>query len=231
MRMGVTLLLGVEAGAILDHQALGIDQPDAPARFGLAGALRHHGGRRQIGDAGRRFAGAEEQDGLILEFAAGHAQRREQAGERDRRRALDVVVEGRNLVAIFVQQMERRVVGEVLELDQHAREHLPRGGDELVDEVVIGLAGEPLLADADVIGVLEEGFVVGADVEHHRQAELGVNAGAGRVERQLADRNAHAVGAEIAEAEDAFAVGDDDQLRRHRASCAAPKRCGPCRWR
>ena len=139
MRMRVTQLLGVEAGAVLDHQALGIDQPDAAARFGFAGALRLHGGDGEIGDAGRRFAGTEEQHGLILELAAGHAQRREQAGKRHRRGALDVVVEGRDLVAIFLQQMKRRVIGEVLELDQHAGEHLPRGGDELVDEVVIGL--------------------------------------------------------------------------------------------
>ena len=39
-----------------------------------------------------------------------------------------------------------------------------------------------------------------------------MDAGAGRVERELADRNAHAVGAEIAEAEDALAVGDDDEF-------------------
>ena len=39
---------------------------------------------------------------------------------------------------------------------------------------------------------------------------LGIDAGAGGVERQLADRDAHAVGAEIAEAEDPLAVGDDD---------------------
>src|ERR1017187_7987375 len=41
-----------------------------------------------------------------------------------------------------------------------------------------------------------------------------MNAGAGGIERQLADRNAHAVGAEIAETQDALAVGDDDELRR-----------------
>ena len=43
-----------------------------------------------------------------------------------------------------------------------------------------------------------------------------MDAGAGRIERELADRNAHAVGAEVAEAEDALAVGDDDKLRRIR---------------
>ena len=39
-----------------------------------------------------------------------------------------------------------------------------------------------------------------------------MNAGAGGIERELADRNAHAVGAEIAEAQDALAIGHDDQL-------------------
>ena len=50
--------------------------------------------------------------------AAGDAQRREDAGQRDRRGALDVVVEGADAVAVLLQQPERVVVGEVLELDQ-----------------------------------------------------------------------------------------------------------------
>ena len=43
-----------------------------------------------------------------------------------------------------------------------------------------------------------------------------MNAGAGGIERELADRNTHAVGAEVAEAEDTLAVGDDDQPCRVR---------------
>ena len=85
---------------------------------------------------------------------------------------------------------------------------------EFVDEVIIGRAGEPPLAQADIIGVVQKLLVVGADVEHDRQAELRMHAGAGGIERELADRDAHAVGAEIAEAEDAFAIGHDDQLGR-----------------
>ena len=41
-----------------------------------------------------------------------------------------------------------------------------------------------------------------------------MNAGARSVQRQLADRDAHAVGAKIAEAENALAVGDHDELGR-----------------
>ncbi len=83
---------------------------------------------------------------------------------------------------------------------------------ELVDEAVIGLARQPPLAQAEIIGIAQQLFVVGADVEHDRQALLRMHAGAGRIERELADRNTHAVGAEIAETEDALAVGDDDEL-------------------
>jgi hypothetical protein len=36
-------------------------------------------------------------------------------------------------------------------------------------------------------------------------------AGAGGTERELADRDTHAAGAEIAEAEDTFAVGERDE--------------------
>ncbi len=39
-----------------------------------------------------------------------------------------------------------------------------------------------------------------------------VDAAAGRIERELADGDAHAAGALVAEAEDALAVGDDDDL-------------------
>ena len=43
------------------------------------------------------------------------------------------------------------------------------------------------------------------------QAVLRRHAGAGGVERQLADRDAHAADAEIAEAQDALAVGHHDE--------------------
>ena len=69
---------------------------------------------------------------------------------------------------------------------------------------------QALLVQADVERIGEQLLVVGAHVEHDRQALRRVDAGAGGVERELADRDAHAVGAEVAEAEDPLAVGDDD---------------------
>ena len=51
--------------------------------------------------------------------------------------------------------------------------------------------------------------------------------GGGRVERQLADRDAHAAGALVSKAEDPLVVGDDDEAHvaeRPRARAAAAMR-------
>ena len=64
----------------------------------------------------------------------------QQARQRDRRGALDVVVEGADAVAILLQQAEGVVVGEVLELDHHAGKDLRGRADELLDQLVVGRA-------------------------------------------------------------------------------------------
>ena len=66
------------------------------------------------------------------------------------------------------------------------------------------------LAQAQVERVVEQLSVVGADVDVHRQQVLRRHGGAGGVELQLADRDTHAVGAQVAQAEDALAGGDAD---------------------
>ncbi len=105
------------------------------------------------------------------------------------------------------------MVGEVLELDDDAREQLLRGRDEFLDELVERGTRQAPLAQADVQRVVQQPLVVGAGIQHDRQALPRMNAGTCRVQGQLADRYAHAVGAEVAEPEDAFAVGDDDDAR------------------
>ena len=90
------------------------------------------------------------------------------------------------------------------------REDHLHGLDEFLDQLVIGGAAQAGHGGADIEGVLAQLAVVGADVEHDGQALRGVDAGAAGVKGQLAHGDAHAVGAEVAEAEDALAVGHDD---------------------
>lgn len=173
MIMRVPKFVLCEACSIPYNEAARVHEPCAPQRLGFGSTLRHHGRDHQVGDAGRSFAGAEEKHSLVGEFFAAHTQCREQARERYRGGSLDVVVEDADFVAIFVQEPERRMVGEIL--------------------VVSGTA-QAFLAQADIVWVVQQVVVVGAYIKHHRQAVLRVYAGAGRIKRELAYRNAHAVG-------------------------------------
>src|SRR5690349_16147116 len=65
---------------------------------------------------------------------------------------------------------------------------------------------------ADIERIAQVVGVIGADVEQHRQRRARMQSGASGIERQLADRNAHADGALIAMPENAFAVADDNRL-------------------
>ena len=83
--------------------------------------------------------------------------------------------------------------------------------DEGLDQRVVLRAAEARGAVAEVERVGEERRVVGPDVERDRQRQRRMDAAGGGVQRELADRDRHAAGALVAEAEDPLVVGHDDQ--------------------
>ena len=152
---------------------------------------------------------------MVDERVAERAACGEQPRHRDRRGALDVVVEARHAVAVARQERNRRRVVEVLELDARARIDLLHGHHELLDEGVVVCAAQTLLTQARVELVGEEALVVRADIEYDGHAARGRHAADRGVERELADGNAHPADAEVAEAEDPFAVGHADDAHIH----------------
>ena len=82
--------------------------------------------------------------------------------------------------------------------------------DKLLDELVVLGAANALVLPANIDRVVQPRFVVRAHVEQNRQAVLRRNAAQRGVERHLADGNAHAARALIAQAENALAVRDHD---------------------
>ncbi len=132
--------------------------------------------------------------------------------DRNRGRALNVVVEGAEAVAIPRQQPVGIADGEIFPVQQHVRPSLTDRVHERLDEVVVVGAAHALVLPADVKRIVEVFAVVRADVEDDRQRCRRMQPGAGRVERKLADRNTHATGALIAKAENALAVADHDSF-------------------
>src|SRR5262245_50947807 len=156
MVMRVAKFVIGETRSILHDEAARVDEPGAPEGLGFGYAFRHHRRDHEVGDAGRGLTRAKEQYPLVSKFSVVHAQRREKPRERYRGRSLNVVVEDIYLVPIFVKQPERRVIGEVLELNQHAGECLTCSRDELVDEFVVRRAAQALLPQANIIAIVEK---------------------------------------------------------------------------
>ena len=194
----------------LDEEAVLVDRVEAPAGFFLGQALGDHGVENERGNADAGRACAEQHDALFLQGNACHLDRREKRAGGDGRGALDVVVEGAEPVAIGGEQAAGVLAGEILPLQEDVRPALFDRANEIIDESVVILAAHALVPPAEVERVVQAVDIVGTDVEQDRQRVHRVDAGAGDIERQLADRDAHAAGALIAETQNALAVADHD---------------------
>ena len=116
----------------------------------------------------------EEEELLLGELAAGNTRRREDARKRHGRGALDVVVEGR--AGRDTCCSSRKALWLAKSSNWITRPERPRcaAADEFVDQrVVCPRRADATLAQAEVERVVEQRLVVGADVEHHRQAGTG----------------------------------------------------------
>ncbi len=100
-------------------EAMAIEQPDPPARLQRARAVLDHRHDEQFGDAGGGGARAIDDDALVAQRRADDISGGEQPGERDGRRALNVVVEGAQVVAVAIEQASRIAAREIFPL-QHS---------------------------------------------------------------------------------------------------------------
>ena len=194
------------------QKALAIDHEEALGGFRFREAVPHHAAADLHGDAAACGSGAQKGDAHVGDLRAGRLGSGQQGAVGNRRRALNVVVEGQQAVAVTLQDRRGVLLRKVLPLQENLGIARLDALDEQVDEVVVLLAADPFVAPADVERIVQTLLVVGADVQHDRQRGRRIDAAAGRIERKFADRDAQPAGALVAQAQDPFAIGDDDGL-------------------
>jgi hypothetical protein len=192
-------------------QALGVDQGDRLVHHVVRHAGVTHRDPQQAPDADPGGTRPDQHDPLIGERPAGDAQPGQHARDDHGGRALDVVIEARNAVAVSIQETEGVVLLEVLELDETAGPHLGHPGHERLDQRVVGGSAQPRRPVAQVQGIREQRRVVRPDIERHGEGQRRMDPAGGRVQRELADRDGHAAGALVTETQDPLVVGHDDQ--------------------
>ncbi len=135
----------LEAGPVTGDQALRVHRPDPPSRLGEGQPAFDEGRNEEVGDALGRCPGAGEEQALIADRLAGQLQPAVDAGQDDGGRALDVVVERRQLVAEAMQLRDRIGLEKVFPLQQRVRVHPPHGVDEAIDERLVLVAAHALV--------------------------------------------------------------------------------------
>src|SRR5947209_7992621 len=158
-------------------------------------------------DRGR--ARAQEQEALQRERRAGDAKRAEDPGEGDRGGALHVVVETADAIAVALEETDRIIAGPVLELNERSGELGLDGSYEFIDESVELVVGNAGLLEPQIQRVRKQRLVVRPGVDEDGQRVLRRHASRRGVERKLANRDPHAVGPEVAEAENSLAARHD----------------------
>ena len=79
-----------------------------------------------------------------------------------------------------------------------------------VYESVVLFAANSIMPPSDVERTLQPVLVVGSDIQQNRKTMLGMNSAKRRVKSHLADGDAHASRALIAEPQDSFTIADHD---------------------
>ena len=217
----------------LDEEALAVEHGDGAEEILAREALCHQLGAEEASDAGPRCARSEDQDPLIPHRRSGLPRGGHHPRERHRGRALDVVVEREDPLAVAGEQVEGVLLLEVLELKEHLRVHLKERRHQLLHERIVVGAPEALLSHPCVVRILEQLAAVGAHIEGDGQHLPGMKAGRGAVEGQLADGDPHAACAEVSEAQDPLSVGEHHepnlaaQLLEQRSNVPAVARGDP----
>ena len=92
------------------------------------------------------------------------------------------------------------------------REELFRGLEEDIHKGVVPFVADPFVMESQVQRIIDQGLTVGPGVQHHWQHLGRIDAGGRGVHQDLPGGNAHSVGAPVPDAQDAFPVGDHNQL-------------------
>ena len=99
------------------------------------------------------------------------------------------------------------------------REELLDGGHEVVNEGVVAVLVDTLVALTQVQWVIEQFLAVGAGVDDNRHDTVWINASCGGVNHELTDGNLDTVGTPVADTQNGLCIGDNNQIDVSTCSC------------
>jgi hypothetical protein len=136
-----------------------------------------------------------------------------ESSQDDSASSLNIVVEAKVGRLVLFEELEGVLRRKVFELDQQLGVERGQGLDNGIDKGEELVVTNALLAQSEVELILELVLVVGTEVKGDGDGAAGIDTGTSDVELELSDGDTHTTDTEIAQSENAGAVGDDCNLR------------------
>src|SRR5260221_5857235 len=129
-----------------------------------------------IGNSNAGRTSSEHNDLLILQTFSGHFDCAQYRSESNRRRSLDVVIEGQQFIAVAPENGPSMRGREIFPLQTCSGKFLLHGLNELIDEGKVRLTGNPFVAPPEVFGIVEPLLIVGPYIQHDGQCSFRTNS-------------------------------------------------------
>ena len=113
-------------------------------------------------------------------------------------RALDIIIEAAQLVAVALEQPGGVFLRKVLKLQEHIGPARFNGADKHIHKLSVLVVADARVAPAHIHRVVEVLLIIGADIQHNRQGRGRMDPSTGGIQRQLANWDAHSADTLIA---------------------------------
>ena len=185
---------------VVGQQAEAIDHKDPAAGFRLAQAVIDHQRHNFFSNPASGRAAAQEHHALIANARPRRVGRRHQRTGGDGCRALDIIIEAAQLVAVALQKSGGVFLRKVFKLQENVGPARLNRADKHIHKFSVLVVADARVTPAHVHRVVEVLLIIGADIQHNRQGGGRMDPSAGGIQRQLTNRYAHTADTLVAEA-------------------------------
>lgn len=183
----------------------------------------HHRRSNLIGIADACRACAKDDHALLAERLLHHLHGGKQARQGDGAGSLHVIIEGTDVLTVVFQNTPSVADAKVFPVQQRLRKESRGCLDIGIDKGIVALAAHSGMPIPQVERVIQQAFSIGADIQHYRNHARRVNTSSGGIDGQLANGDLDAPDAPIANTQDLFGIGGNNQVDVLRSSADIPQ--------
>lgn len=157
-----------------------------------------------------RAARAKNNDFHVGEFDLTYVQASQNCCKRYTSSALDIIIKDSMIRSILIKNAPCISQCEILKVNIRPWKQFPGRLDEFLDECIILLASHSWLLQAQVEVIIEQLLVIRPGIQHNGKRAIGMNARASSCEDQLCNRDENSADALVTNAQDFFAVRNNN---------------------